>query len=178
VLVLKTPSSGLLLSLNVINGSDALAAAKRLLKNQSEGGPVSAWDASSMFFEMHGLEVSDRPSPRTLLLLYAADLCFRLRWEILPAMQEGRSVVAVPYLATGFAFGSIVGLPEKWLTEVFRFAPKPGVTYRLNRGLSTELGPATAGFIEYCSATLNQDLRPKFAQYFDELERRGRCVAI
>ena len=29
------------------------------------------------------------PSSRTLLLLYAADLAFRLRWEIGPALDEG-----------------------------------------------------------------------------------------
>ena len=42
--------------------------------------------------------------PRTLLLLYAADLAFRLRWEIRPALAEGHTVIAAPYLDTAFAF--------------------------------------------------------------------------
>jgi len=172
---LKFPSSGQFLSIDVIDGPDVVPAAKRLLKTHSEDGGVSVWDSSSIFFEMHGLEVSDRPSARTLVLLYAADLCFRLRWEIVPALEEGKCVVAVPYIQTGFAFGAVAGLPQKWLTEVFRFAPNATESYRLNGASSSKLGPPTSGFIEFCSTTLNEDLRPKFATYFEDLERRGRC---
>src|SRR5262249_56536296 len=65
------------------------------------------------------------PSPRTLLLLYAADLAFRLRWQIRPALLEGRTVVAAPYVATAIAFGRAAGLSSVWLTNLFRFAPRP-----------------------------------------------------
>ena len=123
-MALKMPASGQLLSLDVIEGLGAIAAAKRLLKTHAAGGAFSTWDASSIFFEMHGLEVSDRPSPRTLVLLYAADLFYRLKWEIIPALEEGKCVVATPYLETGFAFGAVAGLPKRWIAEVFRFAPK------------------------------------------------------
>jgi hypothetical protein len=89
-LVLKVPSSGQLVSLDVIEGKDALPAAKKLLKAYPENDRgISTWDASSIFFEMHNLETAEHPSPRTLVLLYAADLFFRLRWEIIPAMEEG-----------------------------------------------------------------------------------------
>jgi len=177
-LALKFPSSGQFLSLQVIDGRDVMPAAKKLLKSHSEEGGVSVWDSSSIFFEMHGLEVGDRPSARTLVLLYAADLCFRLRWEIIPALEEGKCVVAVPYVETGFAFGAVAGLPQKWLTEVFRFAPKASQSFRLNGSSSRKLGPPTSGFIEYCSSSLNEDLRPKFATYFEDLQRRGRCQPL
>ena len=36
--------------------------------------------------------------PQTLVLLYASDLLFRLRWEIRPALAEGRTVVVAPYV--------------------------------------------------------------------------------
>ena len=49
------------------------------------------------------------PSARTLLLLYAADLAFRLRWQIRPALAEGRTVVAAPYVDTAVAFGRAAG---------------------------------------------------------------------
>lgn len=177
-MALKVPSSGQLLGLDVIEGKDAVPAAKRLLKAHTKDGGISTWDASSIFFEMHGLEVPDRPSPRTLVLLYAADLFFRLRWEIIPAMEEGKCVVATPYVETGYAFGWVAGLPRKWLSEVFRFAPKPSETYRVNGSSSGKLAVPTKGFIEFCSNTLNQDLRRKFSAYFDELERRGRCRTL
>ena len=55
-------------------------------------------------------EAAGAPSARTLLLLYAADLAFRLRWQIRPALAEGRTVVAAPYVDTAMAFGRAAGL--------------------------------------------------------------------
>ena len=136
------------------------------------------WDASGIFFEMGRLEVDDRPSPRTLVLLYAADLFFRLRWEIVPALEEGKCVIAAPYVETAFAFAAIAGLPKEWVNEVFRFAPKAGEGFRLKASAPHRLGPATAGFVEFCSDVLTQDLRPEFAAYFDDLERRGACRSL
>jgi len=172
-LPLKLPSSGQLLSLDVVEGRDAVTAAKSLLKAKPAQRGISTWDASSIFFEMHNLEVNERPTPRTLILLYAADLFFRLRWEIIPALAEGKCVVAVPYVETGFAFGNAVGLPKLWVKEVFRFAPKANESFRLNGTKRAKVGNPTSGFVEFCSDVLNQDLRPKFAAYFDDLERRG-----
>jgi hypothetical protein len=177
-LALKTPVSGQLLSLDVLQGRDGMRAAKKLLKSKSAGGGVSMWDASSIFFEMHNLEINDKPSPRTLLLLYSADLFFRLRWEIIPALEEGKCVVAVPYVQTGFAFGAVTGLPKKWVSEVFRFAPGANESFHSNGPASAKLGDPTAGFVEFCSNILNQDLRPKFAAYFADLESRGACRSL
>ena len=87
---------------------------------------ISRWDASGVFEE---LAIADdeagRPSARTLLLLYAADLAFRLRWEIRPALDEGRTVVAAPYVDTAVAFGRAAGLHGGWLSNLFSFAPAP-----------------------------------------------------
>lgn len=178
-MALNLPSSGQLVSLEVVESREALPAAKKFLKGRTEEqGGISTWDASSIFFEMHNLEIEDRPSARTLVLLYAADLFFRLRWEIVPALEEDRCVVAVPYIETGLAFGAACGLPRKWLIEVFRFAPKASACYRLNGSPSAKLGPPTAGFVEFCSSTLNQDFRPKISSYFDDLQRRGRCRSL
>jgi hypothetical protein len=178
-LALKAPSSGQLVSLEVIEGKDAVPSAKKLLKGYPENNRgISTWDASSIFFEMHGLEIGEHASPRTLILLYAADLFFRLRWEILPAMEEGKCVVATPYIESAVAFGLAMGLPRKWLSEVFRFAPEANESYRLNGETSEKLGAPTAGFVEFCSTSVNQDLRPQFSTYFDELERKGRCRTL
>src|SRR5438105_15020308 len=142
---LKVPTTGPLISLDVIEGRDALPAAKKILKSKPPGGGISTWDASSIFFEMNGLEISDKPSPRTLVLLFAADLFFRLRWEIIPALEEGKCVIAVPYVETAYAFGALAGLPKKWLSEVFRFAPKANESYQVKAAPSTRLGGATTG---------------------------------
>lgn len=83
---------------------------------------VSHWDASGVFHELELVDGS--ASPRTLLLLYAADLAFRVRWDIAPALAEGRTVVAAPYVATAMAFGRAVGLEQAWLANLLRFAPR------------------------------------------------------
>jgi len=175
----RNPStSGQLLSLDFLEGREGLPAAKRLLKSYSGPSGISMWDASSIFFEMDGLDLDEEPSARAIVLLYAADLSFRLRWEILPALEEGKSIVAAPYVETVFAFGSVAGLPKRWMNEVLRFAPKASAGFRVNGTSSGKLGAATSGFVEFCSVALKRDLRPGFAAYFDELERRGRCRTI
>ena len=102
-----------------------LADARAALGGPARGG-ISKWDASGVFQELAvaGAEAG-APSARTLLMLYAADLAFRLRWQIRPALAEGRTVVAAPYVATALAFGRAAGLESSWLMNLFRFAPRP-----------------------------------------------------
>jgi hypothetical protein len=109
--------------------SGAIVAAARTalasIDREARGG-ISHWDASGVFDEaaVAGDEAG-RPSARTLLLLYAADLAFRLRWEIRPALAEGRGVVAAPYVDTAVAFGRAAGIERAWLANLFQFAPRP-----------------------------------------------------
>ena len=111
-----------------VDGVDAAAVqaeARIALGSPSRGG-ISRWDASGVFQELAFAEqAAGTPSARTLLLLYAADLAFRLRWQIRPALAEGRTVVAAPYIDTAVAFGRAAGLKPAWLTNLFRFAPRP-----------------------------------------------------
>src|SRR5712692_11563593 len=115
----------ILVSVDGVNGAAVKTAARAVLAEtgRARRGGVSAWDASGLFEE---LAVADQeagtPSARTLLLLYAADLAFRLRWEIRPALAEGRLVVGAPYVATAIAFGRAAGLRGGWLTDLFGFA--------------------------------------------------------
>ena len=113
---------GRLIALDGVDGGAICAAARGALAGSGRRGGVSHWDASGVF---HELAAEDGyASPRTLLLLYAADLAFRLRWEIAPALDEGRTVVAAPYVRTATAFGRAVGLPAAWLSNLFGFAPR------------------------------------------------------
>jgi hypothetical protein len=112
-----------------VDGVDAAAvlADARAALGAPAGGGISRWDASGVFQELAVAdETAGAPSARTLLLLYAADLAFRLRWQIRPALAEGRTVVAAPYVETAMAFGRAAGLDPKWLTNLFRFAPRAG----------------------------------------------------
>jgi hypothetical protein len=120
---------GTLIAVDGIEAADVVAAARAHLLSvpRPRRGGVSLWDASGIFDDLvaAGPEAGI-PSARTLLLLYAADLAFRLRWEIRPALAEGRIVAAAPYVATAVAFGRAAGLPAGWLKDLFGFAPRPG----------------------------------------------------
>ena len=98
---------GRLIAIDGIDLSAVRAAARETTRRiGAHRCGVSHWDASGVF---HELALEDgAASPRTLLLLYAADLAFRVRWEIAPALAEGRTVVAAPYVATATAFGRAI----------------------------------------------------------------------
>src|SRR5215471_16947469 len=90
------PASGRLVSLDGANGSFLLTKTPRLARLWcGEGDPAwSQWDASNTFLELRMLKAKNlTPTPRVLILLYASDLLFRVRWEIEPTLKEGRSVV-------------------------------------------------------------------------------------
>jgi hypothetical protein len=81
-----------------------------------------------------------------LLLLYAADLAFRLRWEIRPALAKGRIVIAAPYIETAVAFGRAAGVPGGWVRNLFAFAP-PAVESRRVDAASART--YAQGFVEF-----------------------------
>jgi hypothetical protein len=145
-----TANASRLIAVDGINAR-ALEDAVRTLAaaNRRQRPGVSLWGASGIFDE---LSIADpdagSPSARTLLLLYAADLAFRLRWEILPALADGRSVIAAPYVATAIALGRAAGLDPAWLEELFHFAPRIAEHHMIERGPARHVADRQ-GFVEF-----------------------------
>src|SRR6185295_6700098 len=145
------PPKPRLIAFDGVEASAVLAAAKAALAASAPGarGGISRWDASGIFQD---LAVADdeagAPSARTMLLLYAADLAFRLRWQIRPALAEGRTDVVAPYVDTAVAFGRAAGLQAGWLTNLFNFAPRAAERHfvHLREGHSTG---AKGGFVGF-----------------------------
>jgi hypothetical protein len=139
-----------LMAIDGVNGNAMSAAAKsRIATERKRRVGISHWDASGIFGEVVVAEdAAGRPSARTLLLLYAADLAFRLRWEIKPALDEGLLVVAVPYVDTAIAFGRAAGLDASWLADVFSFAPKPGEKKLVSAPAARSISDRK-GFVEF-----------------------------
>ena len=134
-----------------VDGVDraALLAGARAALGQAAGGGISKWDASGVFQELAVADAAaGTPSARTLLLLYAADLAFRLRWQIRPALAEGRTVVAAPYVHTAWAFGRAAGLSSSWLMNLFRFAPRAH-DQRFAHATAARAGAITEGFVGF-----------------------------
>ena len=142
-----------LIAVDGVNGPATLAAAREALGEVSRGqrGGVSTWDASGLFQDLAVAgEEAGPPSARTLLLLYAADLAFRLRWEIRPKLAENRIVVAAPYLDTAIAFGRAAGLRSTWLTALFRFALRPDESRSVDQAPARS-SASGAGLVEFVS---------------------------
>jgi hypothetical protein len=129
-----------------------------------------------VFFEVGlGKKKHRAASPRTLLLLYAADLAFRLRWEIRPALAEGQTVIAAPYLDTAFAFGDACGLSHEWLASLFTFAPaadEHDVTKDPGKARGQQ-ADGKEGFAEFAGAVVAES-RPTFVP----AEARRKMIAF
>lgn len=142
-------ATGTLIAIEGLGDQALVKAAKAELDDvpRAMRGGCSVWDASGVFGDLVvAADEAGHASARTLLLLYAADLAFRLRWEIRPALQKHRVVVAAPYLGTAMAFGRAAGIDNEWLKNLFLFAPRP---------TRTKIVPAArgardrAGFVEF-----------------------------
>jgi hypothetical protein len=166
----------------------------RILAQASIPRGVSPWDASGIFTELAAAHPDvEPPSARTLTLLYAADLAFRLRWQILPALEEGRSVIAAPYVHTAKALGHAAGIPRKWLDDLFRFVPRPDASYHAPRPRQGDGGQGqdapranSTGYVECFAAALLRGgapldaaaLKKRTVDYLAVLEKRRQCLRL
>lgn len=130
----KINNAGRLIAVDGSRGKDVTAAANAIaaeLKRRGIECGVSRWDASGLFSELAATGHGNRSvSARALSLVYAADLAFRLRWEIRPILESGGVVIAASYIDTAAAFGASCGLSDAWLRELLRFAPSPNFRAR------------------------------------------------
>lgn len=155
----QVQQSGALIAIDGTRGKDLRAAATALfeaLKTRHGECAVSRFDASGLFGELAAGQGDPHVSARTLTLVYAADLAFRLRWEIRPVLDSGGIVIAAPYTETAVAWGAAAGLEENWIRELLRFAPKPDYRAwakerKMDRGWKAGL---ERGYAEYCAAML------------------------
>ncbi len=151
---------GRLVAIDGAQGNDVFEAATalvELLADRGLSGGISRWDASGLFTDVVAAPAAERDlSPRTLLLLFAADLAFRVRWEIAPALEQGDVVIAAPYVQTAVAFGTAAGLSREWLLTLLRFAPGATRTIVLKdtRGGRVWKRRPERGFAECCTTLL------------------------
>jgi dTMP kinase len=78
-------------------------------------------------------------SPQEFSLLHAADFRYRLETEVLPALWEGKTVVADRYLFTALARDAARGLDLRWLLEVYRPLFWPDIVFYFS------VSPETSG---------------------------------
>jgi hypothetical protein len=174
-----TPNGSRLISIDGINAHALKEAARHLAAtNRRSRAGISFWGASGIFDELTAAEAeAGTPSARTLLLLYAADLAFRLRWEILPALEEGRLVIATPYVATAIALGQAAGLNRDWLSDLFQFAPAANEHHVVDPAPAKQVAERL-GFVEFAWQRLDKRLGGLTRlQLMDRTRRHLRAIA-
>jgi hypothetical protein len=154
-----TAGGSMLISVDGVNARALTDAARGLAAaNRRHHAGISSWGASGIFDELSlAAPEAGTPSARTLLLLYAADLAFRLRWEIGPSLAEGRLVIAVPYVATALAFGQAAGLAPEWLDALFQFAPRAAERHVVDPAPARQISERH-GFVEFAWLHLDKRL--------------------
>jgi len=152
---------GRLIAVDGSRGKDTNAAADAIAAAMKAAGiecAISRFDASGLFTELAAGARADRDvSMRSLSLIYAADLAFRLRWEIRPVLEAGGVVIAAPYIETALAFGSSCGLDDEWIRELMRFAPPAAFYGRTKEGKPHKPWKRRTdrGFCEFCAVMLD-----------------------
>jgi dTMP kinase len=89
---------------------------------RSEGHDVvtTKWNSSELVKPLVKARKKARSlSPQEFCLLHAADFRYRLENEVLPALWDGKTVVADRFLFTALARDAARGLDLSWLLEVY-----------------------------------------------------------
>ncbi len=68
-------------------------------------------------------------TPTTFSLLHATDFAERLVSSILPPLKAGMTVLADRYVFTAFARDTVRGCNPNWVRKVYRFAPRPDISF-------------------------------------------------
>jgi len=161
---------GRLIAVDSSRGKDTDTAADAIVERMREAGvecAISRWDASGLFGELAATARGDRNiSMRTLALVYASDLAFRLRWEIRPVLEAGGVIVAAPYIETAIAFGAGCGLSEQWTRQLLRLAPPADLRVGIDERKVNQPWKRRAdrGFPEYCAMMLEASARRKLSK--------------
>ncbi len=84
-------------------------------------------------------------TPVTFSLLHAADFADRCERQILPLLHGGSLVLADRYIYTAFARDGARGCSERWLRNLYRFAPVPDITFYFRAPLEIAVNRIMSG---------------------------------
>jgi dTMP kinase len=84
-------------------------------------------------------------TPVTFSLLHAADFADRCERQIIPLLQGGYLVLADRYIYTAFARDTARGCSNRWLRNLYRFAPVPDITFYFRAPLDVAVDRILSG---------------------------------
>jgi dTMP kinase len=127
------PYPGRLIAVEGIDGSGKSTQLQLLDRwLRARGYPVhfTEWNSSRLVRNsMRRGKRRNLLTPSTFSLLHAVDFADRFIYQILPPLRAGMIVLADRYVYTAFARDVARGVHPDWVRAVYRFAPRPDLTF-------------------------------------------------
>jgi dTMP kinase len=116
-------------------------------------------------------------TPTTFSLLHAADFADRCERQILPLLHSGYLVLADRYIYTAFARDVARNCSQRWLRNLYRFAPVPDITFYFRAPLDVAVNRIMSGRpkLKYYEAGMDLNLSLDRAESFRIFQ--GRILA-
>jgi dTMP kinase len=116
-------------------------------------------------------------TPTTFSLLHAADFADRCERQILPLLHSGYLVLADRYIYTAFARDVAINCSQRWLLNLYRFAPVPDITFYFRAPLDVAVNRIMSGRpkLKYYEAGMDLNLSLDRAESFRIFQ--GRILA-
>src|SRR6202162_657160 len=176
------PYRGRLICVEGIDGSGKstqLLLLERWLR--ARGYPVhfTEWNSSRLVRRsMQRGKKKNLLTPTTFSLLHAVDFADRLTYQILPPLKAGMIVLADRYVYTAFARDVARGVHPDWVRGVYRFAPRPDLTFFFRVPIDVSLERLLAGRakLKYYEAGMDLGLSTDLAESFRLFQ--GRVLEI
>jgi dTMP kinase len=117
-------------------------------------------------------------TPSTFSLLHAVDFADRFIYQILPPLRAGMIVLADRYVYTAFVRDVARGVHPDWVRGVYRFAPRPDLTFFFRVPIDVSLERLLAGRakLKYYEAGMDLELSADLLESFRLFQ--GRVLDI
>ena len=176
------PYPGRLIAVEGIDGSGKSTQVKLLERwLRARGYPVhfTEWNSSRLVRNsMRRGKQRNLLTPSTFSLLHAVDFADRFIYQILPPLRAGMIVLADRYVYTAFARDVARGVHPDWVRGVYRFAPRPDLTFFFRVPIDVSLERLLAGRakLKYYEAGMDLGLSTDLAESFRLFQ--GRVLEI
>jgi dTMP kinase len=132
---------GLLIAFEGLDGAGKTTQRKLFRQWLKSAGYVTVttkWNSSSLIKPLLQVRKSARSlTPEEFCLLHAADMRHRLETIILPALWQGKTVIADRWFFTALARDGARGLPLNWLLNVYSPMFWPDIVFYFSVSLET-----------------------------------------
>jgi dTMP kinase len=176
------PYPGRLIAVEGVDGSGKSTQVKLLERwLRARGYPVhfTEWNSSRLVRNsMRRGKRRNLLTPSTFSLLHAVDFADRFIYQILPPLRAGMIVLADRYVYTAFARDVARGVDPDWVRGVYRFAPRPDLTFFFRVPIDVSLERLLAGRakLKYYEAGMDLGLSTDLAESFRLFQ--GRVLEI